>query len=353
MSLPAKNQPNNDGEPRLRVRVLLFAVVFIGVVVGIVLLTAVLIYNAIKAPAENVKAVAPNVTVTTFLSFPEEDVYPMGLARSADGTFYLTQFGTGAVLGADLQGKISPLVTSRTVINAPGAVAIGPDNAIYVIDYSSSDPQRAQGTIRRIDSDGKATPFGTSPTGKLLSMYAQMAFDDSGNLFVTNPSAGQIWRFDADGSGQLWWTLPGIGTTGSLPTALAFDAAHHSVIVGDAGTGTLFRVNIDSQGKAGNSVVVYRDPQLVIQAITLDDQGRILFADWNHANGRLNRIESDESLTVLAQGLREPTALAFHDSKAYVVNSQLLGLLQVLGGSVQSPLQAHPPFTVDVISIGS
>src|SRR5262249_1033775 len=161
-----------------------------------------------------------------------------------------------------------------------------------------------------------------------------------------NPSGGQVWRIDPEGNSEPWWTLPGIGTTRSLPTAIAFDAPHHAVIVGDAGTGTIYRASIDEQGKVGIFVPVYRDPQLVIQAIAFDDQGRILFADWNHANGRLNRIESDGSLTILAEGLREPTALVFHDSKAYVVNSQLLGLLQVLGGSVQSPLKAHPPFTV-------
>ncbi len=353
MSLPAKSQSPNDGEPRLRVRIVLFAIVFISVIVGIVLLTAVLIYNAVKAPAENVQAVATKVTVTTFLSFPQAEVYPFGLARSADGTFYVTQFGTGLVLKANVQGETTPLVDSRNAINAPGAIAVAPDGTVYVIDYSTSDPNRAVGTIRRIGADGKVQAFGASSGGQLFSMYAQMAFDGSGDLYVTNPSGGQIWRFDSSGNGAAWWTAPGVETSVGLPTAIAFDNIHQEFVIGDAGTGTIYRLSIDAQGKAGDSLVVYRDPQLVIQAIAVDNQGRILFADWNHANGRLSRIETDGSLTLLAQGLREPTALVFNDSKAYVVNSQLLGLLQVLGGSVQSPLKAQPPFTVDVISIGS
>ena len=345
--------PIQETEPRRPVlRIILFVLAMTGAIVTITALTVFLIYNSLKAPRHDAKAASLGITVTTYLSFPEDNIYPIGLALAPDGSFYLTQFGTGALLKADLQGKVTPVNTANTSIKAPGSVAVAADGSIYVVDYSSSNPNKSVGTLKRIAADGSVILLNT-PNGKALSLFAQLAFDAAGNLYVTSPSTAEIWRFDPSGSGRVWWAVPPLGSVASQPTGIAFDSAKQALIVGDAGTGTIYQVSIGADGTAGNSVVLHRENDLEVQGVAIDERGRILFTDWQHDNGRLSRLESDGKLTLLADGFRAPTALVYRDSKAYVVNSDLLGLAQVLGGSVPSPLKARPPFTIDVVSIGN
>ncbi len=336
-------------EPQRGTRFALFVVVMTVAVVAIVGLTGLLIYNSLKLPRHDAKPVAPNVTVTTFLSFPEDNIYPVGLARAADGTFYLSEFGTGAMLKADLQGKLTPIVAAHGALSAGGPLVVGPDGTLYVIDYANQN----FGTLKRVTQDGTVQPFGIAPANKSIALFAQMAFDDKGNLYVTNPSYGEVWRFDASGNGRVWWSAPAVANVAGLPTGIAFDAPKNAFIIGDTGTGTIYRIGIADNGNSGDTLLMHRESSLDIRALALDEADRVLFTGWQHDQDHLSRLEADGTVTVLAAGFRAPTALVYRDHKAYVVNSDLLGLAKVLGGAVPSPLQARPPFTVDVVSIGS
>src|SRR5258708_38551803 len=123
-------------------RIVLFFLAMIGAVVTITGLTVFLIYNSVKAQRHDAKAAVPAVTITTFLSFPEDNIYPVGLALAPDGSFYLTQFGTGAILKADLQGKVTPASIAKGTLKAPGSLAAATDRHEYLGRYAPAQPHQ-------------------------------------------------------------------------------------------------------------------------------------------------------------------------------------------------------------------
>src|SRR5450432_748418 len=222
---PSQFAPSSqEVEPRRPIlRIVLFFLVMIGAVVTITGLTALLIYNSLKAPRHDAKAEAPSVTVTTFLSFPDDNIYPMGLTLAPDGSFYLTEFGTGTLLKADLQGKVTPVKPKSGSFKAPGAVAVAADGSVYLIDYSSSNPNQAIGSVERLAADGSVT-LPSTPNGKSLSLFAQAAFDPAGNLYVTSPATAEVWRFDPSGVAHVWWAVPPLADLAAQPTGITFDS---------------------------------------------------------------------------------------------------------------------------------
>src|SRR5258708_39117477 len=245
-------------------RIVLFFLAMIGAVVTITGLTVFLIYNSLKAPRHDAKAALPAITITTFLSFPEDNIYPVGLALAPDGSFFLTQFGTGAILKADLQGKVTPASIAKGTLKAPGSLAVATDGSVYVVDYSSSNPNQSVGTLKRTAADGSVTNLST-PNGKNFSLFAQLAFDAAGNLYITSPSTAEIWRYDPSGSARIWWAVPPLGAVASQPTGIAFDSVKQALIVGDAGTGTIYRVSISADGTAGPAEGVDRQKNFEVK----------------------------------------------------------------------------------------
>jgi sugar lactone lactonase YvrE len=357
--LNSRNQaPVDEKEPRPIARAILFFVVMAVVVIVIVGTTGLLIYNSLARPRHEGKAIAPNVTVAPFVSINEDNVFPMGMTALSDGSFALSLYGRGTLVKVDAQGITSPIATNSDILTATGAVAATPDGNLYVIDYNSPRPVQAVGTLKRISPDGKveSTGYGSLP------LFAQLAVDSDGNLYVTVPSSAsskssQVWRcgkvagnLGSSWCNTQWWTPPAVGQAGALPTGIVYDPAHKAVIVADAGTGSLYRIAIGEDGKAGETLMLNREANLETQAMALDGQGRLLYLVWRNENGQLNRLESDGGITVLADGFRAPTGLVVKDNKIYVVNSDITGLIPPILGIIPSPVQARPPFTVDVVT---
>src|SRR5438876_11833513 len=116
----------------------------------------------------------------------------------------------------DAKGTVSPFVQPKAGLTAAGPVALGPDNALYVLDLSTTNPYQAVGTLRRITTDStgvKVARFGVSPNGKSLPLFAQMTFGSTGNLYVTNPSSAEVWQYTPSGSSVVWWTALAIAGT--------------------------------------------------------------------------------------------------------------------------------------------
>ncbi|MCC7452181.1 MAG: hypothetical protein IT324_32570 [Anaerolineae bacterium] len=346
-SAPEKRRPMG--------RLLLFFATFIAAILIIIGLTGLLIYNSFNTPRHEAKAVSGGVTVAPFVSLPEENSFPMGLTVNPDGGFYLTLFGTGAILKVDAQGKTSPFIAPKTQVQAGGSIIAAPDKSLYVVDFFPTDPRQSTGTLKHISPAGdKVTTYGMMPGSKTLSLYAQLAYDAKGNLYITNPSTAEIWRVDPTGTGSVWWTAPSIGNTRAQPIGLAYDASRNALVVGDAGTGTVYRVVIADNSAAGSSSVLYRQTGMLVQGLALDDQNRALLLIWLHNNGQLLRLEDNGSANVMAEGFRWPTAIVYRDNKAYVVNSDVIGLVPPLFfGLIPSPLRAKPPFTVDVVDLSA
>ncbi len=350
-SRQAVKQPT---EPRRPIRrIVLFFLAFGFAVAVIIGLTALLIYNSAVRPRRDSKAVLAGVTVKPFVTLPNDNLFPMGLAAAPDGTLYVTLFGTGAVMQVDAQGNATTWAATKSQFRASGALAFGADRTIFVVDYSTTDPRAAVGTLRRVTADGKTAAFGVTPTGQPLALplFSQMVFAPNGNLYITDPASARVWQIAPDGSGTIWWTAPALGNTHAQPTGIAYDLTHNALIIGDAGTGSVYRLSLD--GPTGNPLVLYRQSGADVQSVAVDGEGRVLISIWDHDNGQLARLESDGRLTMLADNFRAPTAILYRENKVYVANSDLLGLVPPLFGVIPSPLRAKPPFTVDVVDVSA
>ena len=106
---------------------------------------------------------------------------------------------------------------------------VDPIDGSIIVTRSGSRGQEIDQTLFRITPDGfmEAMPaLVMNPTG--------MAFDDEGELFVTNRADGQIWRIDREGDAHLY--ADGLG----IATGIAFDK-DGVMYVGDR-AGVIYRV---------------------------------------------------------------------------------------------------------------
>jgi uncharacterized repeat protein (TIGR03803 family) len=323
-----------------------FFVGFAVVILAIIGLTGYLIYRSIIRPRHDAKAEAAGVTVSAFVNFPDDKVFPDGLAVAPDGTLYLTTYGTGQLYKVDSTGKFMPFIADKTKLTAPGAVAVASDGTVYVLDFING--LNGVGLVKKVAPDGSVTALSGADNAD-ISLLGTLALDGANNVYVTTGAAG-VWRFTPDGTGTLWWAAPSATDTPAKTTGLAYDSAHKALLVGDSGSGTIYRVDVASK----TSTTLYQKADFNVQAIALDDQGRPLIANWVHDSAEFSRLESDGTLVLLADGFRAPTAIAVEQGKAYVVNSDITGLVAPdLFGVLPSPLRAKPPFTVDVVTLGN
>ncbi len=308
----------------------------------ITLITILLILNSLGGTRHEGVGAAPGVSVQTFITVPAENAFPTGMVRSADGTFYITAFGTGIIFKAAPDGTLTPWLDRAAGVTAPASLQIAPDGSIYLIDFTSAKPGSAVGAIKRITPDGKVNVYANTQDNLGLSFLSHLAFDGQGNLYVTYTARQEVWRFPVSGEGAAWLKLSAAGNTRAQPTGIVYDAANNAMIVADVTTGTIYRAKIRADGSADQPLVLYRQAGLTFQGLTYDANGQLLVAAWAQDNGQVARIDAEGKFTLLAQGFRAPTDIVAANGKIYVVNSDLPGLVPVL--------RAKPPFTIDVIS---
>lgn len=326
------------GEPSAARRVLYF-VIFGAVVVGIVVAAAALLLGDLfgrwnSSPLREPKALAPKVTIRPFLSLGDERIFPYGLAY-ADGEFYLSLLGGSAVRRVTPDGAMRFMAQ----LDAPAALAYS-RRTLYVLDYSQVGAY-GTGTLKAIAMDGTLRSVSDSPAVRNLPLFAGLAADAYGNVYLTHPENGTVWHITGDGNATLLWTAPSVANARPSLTGIAYDSENEAIIVADSGTGSLYRLSMAASGV--QSELLYRQQGFDPRALAIDGAGRILIAAWQGDNGTLYRLSESEGLVALAEGFRQPTSVLVVDETAYVVSSGTFGLI---GG-----VEAKPPFRVDAISL--
>lgn len=161
-------------------------------------------------------AVIPGIAIPAALAPPggnpargganELDPVPTGVAFGADGNLYVSllsggPFPTGAakVLKVTMDGQVSAAAPGLTMVTD---VKLGPDGAWYVAEFGQFSLQTNppgfvpnSGDIVRLSPSGQRAVIASG-----LAFPNKMAFDGSGNLYVTtnsvDPANGQLMRFD-------------------------------------------------------------------------------------------------------------------------------------------------------------
>jgi sugar lactone lactonase YvrE len=162
--------------------------------------------------------------VERFAALPEGSSGPEGLAVASDGTVYVATFGytskgpaegLGHLLSFDQNGKL--LQDVSVAGSSPHLLGVGIDpttHAILVIDSAAEK-------VFKVDPKTGASTVFMTVTGS--SRLNAMAFDKTGNVYVSDSAQGIIWKARSGGGvGQIWVQSPLLlPFTGTLPNVKA------------------------------------------------------------------------------------------------------------------------------------
>jgi sugar lactone lactonase YvrE len=273
---------------------------------------------------------------------PAAGELPESITIDGAGNLYFSMLNTVRKRTPD--GTISTFGTIASGIFALG-VKVGPDGCIYNAS-TSLDPNVEGAFVWKICSPDSAVKFATLPGGR----PNDLAFDDAGNLYVTDPFLGVVWKVLPDGTASVWLSDPLLQANFANPVlvvipvgvdGIAFDKQKHNLYLGNLDFGRILRVEF-CDGEPGAISVFASDPLLVgVDGLAFDNAGN-LYAAVN-AQDRLAVLDHQGNITVLAEGglLDAPSSMVFgtrpHDRRTLYLTSSAFN--RALGTQPGTP---HP-----------
>jgi sugar lactone lactonase YvrE len=211
-------------------------------------------------------------------------------------------------------------------------VKVGPDGCIYNAS-TSLDPTLVGAFVWKTCTAGVAQQFAAlDPQGG----PNDLAFDDDGNLFVTDPFLGKVYKILPDGTVSTWLSDPLLVGNEDAPVlvfhavgvdGIAFDRHQNNLYLTNLDYGRILKVAINEDGSAGAITVASSDWRLVgADGIAFDARGTLMIAV--NAADRLASLDKQGNVTVLAEGgvLDAPSSIVFGTTdadkhKMYVTSS--------------------------------
>ena len=272
---------------------------------------------------------------------------PEGLAVNSDA-IYVSMAPTSQVFRVTLDGK-SELI-SQLPQYPPGqgfttGVALDQQDNIYVA-LASFAPEVQTGIYSVPPSGGEAKLFASSEE---MILPNGLAFDEDGNLFVTDSFANSVFRVASNGTVEKWAEDELLKGDGNFcppneleldvgANGLAFDGKG-SLFVLNTDKATIVQIPINKEGAAGvPEIFIGPDCENLEggDGIAIDKEGN-LYVGANRIN-KLVKISEKKEITVLETGglLDFPANVAFgsgdKSSTLYIANFALISSQQG-GGS--------------------
>ncbi|MEZ5516450.1 MAG: hypothetical protein R3F41_03140 [Gammaproteobacteria bacterium] len=254
---------------------------------------------------------------------------------------------------------------TRTPVDNPYGIVVGPDNALYFCEVDSGRTRRLDLVTQRLTTvagDGRKGYLGDGGAALQASFSAphEIRFDQRGNLFIVERDAHVVRKIDS-GSG-LVSTVAGTGEAGfggddgpasaallRQPHSIAFDSAGNLLIC-DIGNGRVRSVALDSgiistlsgtgeRSATPDSAALNGTPLLGPRSIDTDPDGNayLVLREGNAVfqldirNNRLRRIAgtgergySGDGGTALLATFNGPKGIAYSESdhSLYVVDTE-------------------------------
>lgn len=327
-------------------RLLIFALIFGGGLFVLVAITVLLIRGTLT-PGSRSTGVALNdaMTVTEFAVLPDADAYPAALAAAPDGRLYTGSYKTGKLWVISPQGEVSSVVTSGEPLTAITGLSVAPDSTLYIVDQTDADPRTDGGSVKRMTPDGVVSTFATISDDRGFISPDDITLDAAGQVYVSDRARGEVWRFNADGTGgAAWWLPPPLNDVDHYaPTGLAYDAATDSVLITDSINDTLYRV---PAADPTQPELLYwhkgRSNPPGFDGLTITPDGQIYVAALGQRG--VVRVDGD-NLTYIAGLFRGPSDVDYAaPDKLYVTNWDQFSLAVAAS-------QPSLPFALDVIDL--
>jgi sugar lactone lactonase YvrE len=255
------------------------------------------------------------LALETLASFdPSKGQIPESITTDDDGNLYFSWASTSTIQKRSRDGTISTFGTLPIPVFTLG-VKVGPDGCVYTVSTSLSPAPGA--FVWRICSPGNVEQFAVlDPKGG----PNDLAFDDEGNLFVTDPFLGQIWMVSRGGAARVWLQHPLLAGNPVNPVlvfhavgvdGIAFDRHKRNLYVDNLDFGDIIRIAFDD-GVAGDVSLFASDPLLQgADGIAFDRKGNLFVAV--NAQDSLVSIDPSGVITTLEQGglLDGPSSVVF------------------------------------------
>jgi sugar lactone lactonase YvrE len=231
-----------------------------------------------EAQAE-VRSTRPEV-VAEFISGQE---IPESVTTDERGNLYVSVGNT--IRKREPGGAFSVFATLPLPINALG-VKVGPDGCVYNASTSLSEVPGA--FVWRICGANSVEVFAELDHSGGPN---DLAFDDCGNLFVTDPVLARIWKVDPQGAVEVFVQHPLLAGTPDDPAlvfravgvnGLAFDRQKRFLYVSNTDRGSILRINVrsfhptpslfvhDSRLRGSDGIAFDRDDTLWVAVNALD-----------------------------------------------------------------------------------
>jgi sugar lactone lactonase YvrE len=252
------------------------------------------------------------VLVRTF--DPTQGELPESLAFDDEGNLFTSMGST--IRRLTPEGELELWATLPIQAFVLG-LKVGPDGCVYNTS-TSLDPNIVGAFVWRTCAQGVIEEYAAlDPTGG----PNDLAFDDHGNLFVTDPIGGRIFRIDEDGAVSLFLDDPLLKGNATSPALLfsqqgvngiAFAKNKRSFYVGNLDYGRILKIALKGNGQFKSLSVVAQDPALVgADAIALDEDKRL----WVAVGAQNQLVSVDKHGTVSVKStsalLNGPAGLAF------------------------------------------
>jgi gluconolactonase len=241
--------------------------------------------------------------------------HPEGLAVHRDGSVWCGgERGQVYRIEAD-GGSIEQIAQAEDGFSH--GMAFDADDNLYVCDLKHA-------AVMKLDTDtGSLQTFAEGADGRRISICNYPAFDAEGRLYVSDSHAFKepgpgIFRFDPDGSGELWYDEPI-----NFANGLAFPPDGDHLYVAETFGNAIFRIPIEEGGSAGAREEVARLPGVLPDGLAFDTEGNLYVACYEPsqvlriaADGAVVRLIWDEEAHLFCH----PTNLAFRGNVLFTTN---------------------------------
>ncbi len=259
-------------------------------------------------------ASAARVFYDGLLTEPRLD-HPEGLAIHRDGSIWCGG-ERGQIYRIEADGSSMEQVASTGGFSQ-GMAFDGQDN-LYVCDLK-------HGAVMRLDArSGDLGEFANGADGHRIKISNYPAFDAGGRLYVADSHAFKepgpgIFRFEPDGSGELWYGEP-VNFANGL--ALSPDGRH--LYVAETFGNAVFRIPIEDDGSAGRREEVASFPGGVLpDGLAFDTAGSLYVGCYEPSQvlrilpgGEVETFIGDEEAHLFCH----PTNLAFRGNILFTAN---------------------------------
>jgi sugar lactone lactonase YvrE len=203
-------------------------------------------------------------------------------------------------------------------------VTTDPEGNLYVLLNTALAQPSNVGQLWRISSDGATQTLLAAVNARDLNA---LAFDDRGNIYISDSFGSNIYRVDRDGTTEIWVHDPllaphpnptpcGIHPFDPGANGVAFN--HGIVYVLNSTQATLIQIPVNPDGSHGTPSI-YAGPTCHLFAadgLALDLRGNVYAA--TNIQKKIVRVAPDRSITTIAAAPADPlvfpSAIAFETS---------------------------------------